>query len=344
MRRVLLVSVLALGLVAAGCSSDSDTDASASSTSTPEASTTSSETTTPEPDFVETSDLVYRTIDGAELLMDVYTPTGEGPWPVVVAFHGIDSDGKDGLDTVSVAEVAVAEGMVVFAPSWIVWRPPTPPVPVALETAQEWTSTAKCAVAFAQQNASEYGGDPANTIVYGFSAGAGVGLAASVDSSGDAIPGCETDAPPELVSGAVLGDGEYWLHSQNFDGAFESDSAAMQAELAALIDPTSWPADLDAEFFLWVADDGTSPRRIDDPSDPSGWFAQRDLDGSIQLDLEHLDQFQDGVVTFVDAGQLLEHRLTEFGIDVTLDEYPGGHTPLNKVAELVAYLTAAAAQ
>jgi hypothetical protein len=118
----------------------------------------------------------------------------------------------------------------------------------------------------------------------------------------------------------------------------------MQAELAALIDPTSWPADLDAEFFLWVADDGTSPRRIDDPSDPSGWFAQRDLDGSIQLDLEHLDQFQDGVVTFVDAGQLLEHRLTEFGIDVTLDQYPGGHTPLNKVAELVAYLTAAAAQ
>jgi hypothetical protein len=118
----------------------------------------------------------------------------------------------------------------------------------------------------------------------------------------------------------------------------------MQAEVASLIDPTNWPPELDAEFFLWVAEDGTGPRAIDDPSDPSGWFAQRDPDGSIQRDLERLDQFQDGVVTFVDAGQLLELRLSEFGIDVTLDQYPGGHTPLNKVPELVGYLKAAAAQ
>jgi acetyl esterase/lipase len=215
---------------------------------------------------------------------------------------------------------------------------------VALETLKEWTGTAKCAVAFAQQSAAEYGGDSANTVVYGFSAGAGVGLAASVNSSGDVIPGCAVDAPPEPVSGAVLGDGDYWLHSQNFDDAFESDPVAMQAELATLIDPANWPADLDAEFFLWVAEDGTSPRSIDDPSDPSGWFAQRDPDGSIQRDLERLDQLQDEFVTFVDAGQLLELRLSEAGIDVTLDQYPGGHTPLNKVPELVDYLKAAAAQ
>jgi acetyl esterase/lipase len=284
------------------------------------------------------------TIDGSELLMDVYTPAGEGPWPVVVAFHGLDSDGKDGEDTVMVAEAAVAEGMVVFAPSWIVWRPGIPPVPVALEAYQEWKSAVFCAVAFAQQSAPGYGGDPDNTIVYGFSAGAGFALAVSVDSSGDSIPGCETDAPPEPVSGAVLGDGEYWLHSQNFDAAFEVDTAAMQAELAALVDPTYWPADLDAEFFLWVADGGTGPRAIDDPSDPSGWFAHRDSDGSIQRDLERLNQFEDGVVTFVDAGQLLELRLSEAGIEVTLDRYPGGHTTRNKVPELVGYLKAAAAQ
>ena len=95
---------------------------------------------------------------------------------------------------------------------------------------------------------------------------------------------------------------------------------------------------------MWVAEDGTSPRAIDDPSDPSGWFAQRDSDGSIQRDLERLDQFQDEVVTYVDAGQLLELRLSEAGIDVTLDQYPGGHTPLNKITELVGYLKAAAAQ
>lgn len=328
MRRAWTVSAVAFLLISTGCSSDRDGSAAATGTST-------------DPGFVETTDLVYRTVDGSQLLMDVYTPAGEGPWPIVVAFHGIDSDGKDGQDTVAVAEAAVAQGMVVFAPSWIVWRPPAPPVPVALETLQEWTDTAKCAVAFAQQNAAEFGGDPTNTVVYGFSAGAGVGLAASVDSSGNAIQGCGTDAAPATVRGAVLGDGEYLLHSQNFDGAFESDPATTQAELASLIDPSNWPPGLDARFFLWVADNGTGSRTIGDSSDPSGWFAQRDPDGAIQRDLERLDQFQDGVVTFVDAGQLLELRLSEFGIDVTLDQYPGGHTVLNKVPELVEYLKAA---
>jgi acetyl esterase/lipase len=131
-------------------------------------------TTTADPGFVKATDLVYMTIDGSELLMDVYTPVGEGPWPVVVAMHGLDSDGKDGPDTVQVAEAAVVEGMVVFAPSWIVWRPPTPPVPISLEGYLEWKSAVACAVAFAQQNAADYGGNPANTVVFGFSAGLGL--------------------------------------------------------------------------------------------------------------------------------------------------------------------------
>ncbi|HEX9854363.1 MAG TPA: alpha/beta hydrolase [Acidimicrobiia bacterium] len=363
MRGFTAIPIVAFSLIAVGCSSDSGGNASDStSTTIPAATTTTAAaaattttaaaattttaaaatTTTAEPSFVETTDLVYMTIGDAELLVDVYTPVGDGPWPVVVAFHGIDSDGKDGDDTATLAEAAVAEGLVVFAPSWIVWRPPIPPVPVPLVTFREWTDAASCAVAFAQQNAPDFGGDPANTIVYGFSAGAGVGLAASMDANEDPIPGCSTDSPPAPVTGAVLGDGEYWLHSENFDPAFEADPAAMQAELAALMDPASWPTDLDAKFHLWVADDGTSPRAIDDPSDPSGWFALRDPDGSIQRDLERLDQFDDGTVTFIDAGQLLELRLSEAGIEVTMDEYPGGHTPLNKVAELVAYLKTAA--
>lgn len=312
-------------------------------TSTAVDTTVESTTTTTGP-FAETTDLTYMTIDGVQLLMDVYVPSGDGPWPVVVAFHGIDSDGKDGQDTASVGEAAAAEGMVVFAPSWIVWNPPTPPVPVAMDTFQEWERTANCAVAFAQQNATDYGGDPANTVIYGFSAGAGFALAVAVGPSGDPIPGCATEAPPEPLSAAVLGDGEYWMHSDNFDAAFEADPVAMQAELASLIDPTYWPADLDAKFFLWVAKGGTGGRSIGDPLDESGWFAHRDPDGSIQSDLERLDQFEDGAVSSVDAGQLLALRLSEAGIEVILDEYPGGHTVSNKVSEIVGYLKAAAAQ
>jgi hypothetical protein len=77
-------------------------------------------------------------------------------------------------------------------------------------------------------------------------------------------------------------------------------------------------------------------------SDESGWFAQRDPDGSIREDLDQLGQLEDGTITYIDAGQLLALRLSEAGIEVTLDEYPGGHTTHDKVPELVGYLQAAA--
>ena len=74
----------------------------------------------------------------------------------------------------------------------------------------------------------------------------------------------------------------------------------------------------------------------------SGWLAQRDPDGSI-LPSRRLDQLDDGVMSFIDAGQLLRLRLAEAGIEVTLDEYPGSHTTLDKLPELVGYLNAATA-
>ncbi len=96
MRRSFLVSILAFGLIAAGCSSDSDAGTTDSSTTTTAAETTTTTvaetttttaaettTTTADPGFVEATDLVYMTIDGSELLLDVYTPVGEGPWPLV---------------------------------------------------------------------------------------------------------------------------------------------------------------------------------------------------------------------------------------------------------------------
>lgn len=326
---------VALALMAAACGGSGS---AAETTTTGEAPTTTTEAAGAA--FTETSDMVFMTMNGVELLMDVYTPAGDGPWPVVVAFHELDSDGKDARDLTPVAESAAAEGMVVFAPSWIVWDPG--PFPFTIEVFDGWKQAANCAVAFAQQNAADHGGDPANTVVYGFSAGAGAALLASVEPSGDPIPGCETDASPTPVAGVVLGDGEYFLHSDNFDVAFQADLEAMQAEVASLTDATYWPSDLNAKFFLWVADSGTSPRAISEASDESGWFAQRDPDGSIRADLDRLNQLDDGIISFIDAGQLLELRLSEAGIEVTLDEYPGGHTTGNKVPELVGYLKAAA--
>ena len=317
MRRVLGNTTLALGLIAAGCSSGSDTEP---------------------PGFTETSDMVYMTANDVEFSMDVYTPAGDGPWPVVVAFHGQDSDLKDASSTTVVAQEAAAQGMLVFTPSWIDFNL----FPVTVETYEGWILTASCAVAFAQQYAVDHGGDPTNTVLYGFSAGIGPALFASLQPILDPIPGCATEVPPIPPSGVVLGDGEYFLHSQTFDDAFQADHEQMQSEVAALIDPSYWPEDLDAKFFLWIAATGTNPRQIGDPSDESGWFAQRDPDGSIRADLDRLGQLEDRTITYIDAGELLELRLSEAGIEVTLDEYPGGHTTHDKVPELVGYLEAAA--
>ena len=89
----------------------------------------------------------------------------------------------------------------------------------------------------------------------------------------------------------------------------------------------------------------TAPHRgiFDDPWDETGWLAQRDPDGSIRDDLDRLGQLDDGVISFIDEAQFMALRLEEAGIDVTLDNYPGGHTTADKVPELVGYLLDAAA-
>lgn len=344
-----LCLVLAIGLVVAACGgSDSSADTTSTvattaattatslavTTTVPTTTTALATTTTEAPAFTETSDLVYRTINGYDLLMDVYTPAGEGPWPVVVAFHGLDSLGKDEADTEIVAEAAAAEGMLVFAPSWIVWDPG--PFPITVEVFESWKQTASCSLAYAQEIAPTLGGDPSTTVAYGFSAGIGPTLFASVEPIGGAIAGCSTDAASTPVKGVVLGDGDLFLHTENFDGVYETDPETMQAEAARLSDPSLWPGDLDAEFIVWVSGNGTNTRPIGDPAE--GWFAQRDPDGMIRAELEELGQFEDGTFSAIDAGELFELRLTRAGIDVTLDEYSGGHTTSNKVAELVGYL------
>lgn len=286
--------------------------------------------------FSMTPNVPYMTIDGREVYLDIYAPNSDGPWPVVVAFHG--SGARDDLTTYTVATEAAAQGMLVFTPGWIDEHS----FPLTADVFDVNRQTASCAVAFAQQQATELGGDPDRTVAYGFSAGYTPAMWVALAPAEGPIPGCATDASPTQVNGVVAGDGVGFLYTDYFDGAFDADPEAMQAHGEVFVDPAVWPSDLDAKFFLWAAGDGTLPRTVGDVTDETGWLAQRDPTGSIRADLERLGQLEDGVITLVDAGRLMADRLAAAGLDVTLDEYPGGHTTLDKVPELIGYMQAAA--
>jgi dienelactone hydrolase len=121
-----------------------------------------------------TRDILYATpldVDVSEQKLDVYAPYEVGSWPVVVFLHGFD-----GLKEGHVRESqAIAEqGVVVFTANW-----PTPLMDVAgLENGKgfrEMAEVLSCAVRFARANAADYGGDPSQVILIGFSYGAGLG-------------------------------------------------------------------------------------------------------------------------------------------------------------------------
>ena len=281
--------------------------------------------------FTVTSDVAYLTQDGVEYAMDIYTPVGEGPWPVVLNYHGIGT--RDDVATAVVSQAAATNGFVVYTPSWVGDQ-----FPFDAAVFDAWKDRANCSVAFAQEHAAANGGDATNTVLYGFSAGIGPVMFASQQPRTGPIDGCVTSTSPTPAVGAILGDGPYFLHDRPFDEVFEADPAGMQAEVTALVDPASWPSDLDARFFMWMPENDTGPRPIEDGSD---WLSLRDPDGSIRADLDELGMLDDGMISNRDASRLLEQRLTDAGLDVTLDEYPGAHTTHDKALEMVAYMQAA---
>ena len=146
---------------------------------------------------------------------------------MVVAFHGGPLYKEHSTNTF-VAEAAAEAGMVVFVPNWV-WDWPTTKHGMGVRFMRSTDPVFRCAMAFAQQEAPGYGGDPNRTVTYGFSAGARPAAVLALGPVAEPQPGCLAQTPPTRPVGTVLGDGEYFHHDLPFDRGFDADPEGMLA-------------------------------------------------------------------------------------------------------------------
>lgn len=187
-RSVAFVSGFVLLLALASCRGGQDAATSTSFSPSP---------LTPTPDRVEiVRDIFYTD----ELMLNVYIPRDANLWPVVVVLHG-SSMTKDGL--INGFSQAIAErGALVFTPTW------RSSLPMEAEQVTHGLEDAACALRFAREMASDYGGDPSRLVVVAFSAGGATGAIMAL--AGDSFTGncvaSNASAYPDIFIGV---DGAY---------------------------------------------------------------------------------------------------------------------------------------
>ncbi len=286
--------------------------------------------------YTTIENLIYLSDGRQELKVDAYVPAGQGPFPVAILFHGMPSS-KDELNQSVTAAAAAEAGMLTFVPNW------NPTMgPMSSTILRSATANMACALAFTEQEAPSYGGDPARVVTSGFSAGSPGAAWLALGHEVDLSEGCFATEIPHRPVGAMLGDSEYFFHTAFFDRGFTDDLAGMQEFAAEIIDPASWPEDLSARFRIWYAESSMGIRSFEDAWAEDGWLAARDPDGSIREDLDDLGLLDDGIISYIDESELLAYRLRSIGLDATAHMHPGSHVMLDKTDELVAYLLDAA--
>jgi dienelactone hydrolase len=176
----------------------------------------------------------------------VFAPEAEGPWPLVVAFHGIDGSAED------MAEMATRlarEGHVVVAPTYR--------TDITTEEGVNQTATdAECGYRFARSIAADYGADLDQPVTFvgwslGASAALSIGLTEEIDPSGEFVSCFGQVARPDIVV-AISG-----CHYEGGQLDFV-DTAAWGNKEADLI---LLAGGQDAECPAWESEDATAELR-----------------------------------------------------------------------------------
>ena len=126
----------------------------------------------------------------------VLAPDGKGPWPLVVALHGV---GGTATDMVELATRLAAAGVVVVVPTYH-------SDVSTVEGLRRAGDDLSCAYQIARGSAPQYGGDLSQPVtVVGWSLGADLGILGTLGPPEDpSIGRCPGDVPrPEVILDAI---------------------------------------------------------------------------------------------------------------------------------------------
>jgi predicted esterase len=190
-RGVRAAACIAVALAAAACAGSDTNSSDTASDEAPATASPASEALQPVAAGVDYGAEPAAGFSDAPVL-DVFAADGISDAPALVVFHG-QPEGRS-ITTELAADLA-ARGHVVFNADWQ-FNPSS--------NASGGNYQAACAVRFARQNAEQYGGDPDDVVVVGYSAG-GV-VAATVSLNGDAISGqCANDETLAATPDGMIG-------------------------------------------------------------------------------------------------------------------------------------------
>ena len=126
--------------------------------------------------------------------MRLFAPDAEGPWPLIVAFHGV---GGTPEDMAEIATRLAREGNLVFAPTY--------PTDITTQEGVDRAAVdAECGYRFARSMAAEYGGDLDQPVTFvgwslGASAALAIGLNEDIDPTGEFVS-CFGQVPrPDII-------------------------------------------------------------------------------------------------------------------------------------------------
>jgi hypothetical protein len=304
------------------------TTTAAATTITVEATTTSATTTQPPTTTTVAATtavdkgLVYHTDEEGDWTLDVFYPTGVGPWPLVVVIPPQMSVDYAG------AELAQRGVVAVVADSWTIegWKDPAPHLYGEMDRAA-------CVVGWAQAHAADYNADSEATTVDGYSGGAMAAAWVGLGLADDAM--CEYPIAT-LPVGLVAGESQFLFQHERWDESFASGDPEPLATVDGYFNADRWTVSPDLKVALWSA---ASPigetRSVENPPDPDSWIWLREAATPVVDDLTSLGALDDGRIDWSDNALLMEQRMQQAGVSVQNATYDIGHNYAQEVYDLI---------